>query len=72
MAMASYPQQRIFNLAAKLGVTVREAARMCARKGARQRRERARQCACMDLDKPELERDREIRAKRWDLREDAA
>ncbi len=68
--MASYPQQRIFNLAAKLGCSVREAARRCGRKGARVRAERARQCACVGLDKPEVDRDREIRALRWDLREE--
>lgn len=68
MAMP-YPQQRIFNLAARLGVTMRQAARLCAVKGARLRRERARQCACVEL---EQQREREIRAKRWDLREDAA
>jgi hypothetical protein len=69
--MSAFPQQRIFNLAARLGITVREAARLCASKGARLRRERARQCACVGLDKSEEERDREIRARRWDLREES-
>ena len=61
-----YPQQRIFNLARRLGVTVSEAAQMCARKGARMRRQKARQCACLDED----EKYRRIMAERWDLRED--
>jgi hypothetical protein len=66
----SYPQQRIFNLAARLGCTVREAARLCARKGARLRRERARQCACVGLDKAEVDREARIRALRWDLKDE--
>lgn len=41
----SYPFQRIQNLAKKLGISFREAARLCGRKGARIRQER--QCACL-------------------------
>lgn len=64
---AYYPQQRIYNLARKLGVTVHEAAVICGRKGARARRERARQCACAQREADEEAR---IRAARWDLRHD--
>lgn len=39
--------KRIDNLARRLGVSFREAARLVGRKGARVRRERARQCACL-------------------------
>lgn len=70
--MASYPQQRIFNLAARLGITMREAGRLCALKGQRLRREKSRQCACIDMEKTEQERARAIRAMRWDLREEDA
>lgn len=38
---------RIENLARREGVSFREAARMVGRKGARMRREKARQCACV-------------------------
>lgn len=41
----SYPFQRIQNLARKLGISFREAAQLCGRKGARRRQER--QCACL-------------------------
>lgn len=38
----SYPLQRIQNLANRLGISFAEAASLCARKGARRRREKAR------------------------------
>lgn len=41
----TYSLQRIENLARKLGIPFRAAARLCGRKGARRRRER--QCACL-------------------------
>lgn len=70
--MPSYPQQRIFNLADRLHISVREAAQLCARKGARMRREKARQCACLP-EAGESAREERIRRLRWDLRtEDAA
>ncbi len=63
--MPAYPQQRIFNLAARLGITVREEGALCGRKGARVRRMRARQCACLT---PEQEEER-VRRLRWDLKD---
>jgi hypothetical protein len=66
----AYPQQRIFNLAQRLGISVRDAASLCGRKGARRRA--AKQCACLPPDAQEAERAERIRKLRWDLREDAA
>lgn len=37
----SYPLQRIENLAKRLGISFAEAAALCAKKGARRRREKA-------------------------------
>lgn len=68
----AYATQRIFNLAERLHITVSEAARLCGKKGARVRRERARQCACVQTEPVESAKAARIRAARWDLREDLA
>lgn len=65
----SYALQRIENLARRLGVPFREAARLCGRKGSRVRRER--QCACAAPTPTEAEQQKKILAVRWDLRESA-
>lgn len=65
----SYSLQRINNLARRLGITSREAAALCGRKGSRRRRER--QCACAAPGGTEAEQHRKILALRYDLRESA-
>lgn len=65
----AYSLQRIQNLARRLGITFREAAKLCGRKGSRRRRER--QCACAAPGPTEAEQQRKILALRWDLRESA-
>lgn len=52
MVAMSFPQERIRLLAKKLGISFQEAASLCAKKGARVRRERAAQCACRPDAKP--------------------
>ena len=65
----AYALQRIENLARKLGISFREAAALCGRKGSRRRRER--QCACVAPGHAEAEQQKKILALRWDLRESA-
>lgn len=63
--MSTLPMQRIDNLAKRLGIGFREAARLCSRKGNRLKRKR--QCACA-VEQPADDR---IRRLRWDLRGEA-
>lgn len=59
----SFALQRVQNLATRLGISFREAAQLCGRKGSRKRRER--QCACA----PASATEEKIKAVRWDLRD---